>query len=64
MTNLPPAKAANLQQKQVLARLKQGQLRSLGKQIQRLSRSLDAYRETFEQWYLETDQAFRSLQQA
>ena len=57
-------KAANLQPKQVLARLKQGQLQSLDKQIQRLSRSLDAYRETFEQLNLEMGQAFRSLQQA
>lgn len=57
-------KAANLQPKQVLARLKQGQLQSLDKQIQRLSRSLDAYQETFAQLDLETGQAFQSLQQA
>ncbi len=57
-------KAANLQPKQVLARLKQGQLQSLDKQIQRLSRSLAAYRETYEQLDMAAGQAFQSLEQA
>ena len=57
-------KAANLQPKQVLARLKQSQLQSLDKQIQRLSRSLAAYRETYEQLDMATGQAFQSLEQA
>ncbi len=57
-------KTANLQPKQVLARLKQGQLQSLDKQIQRLSRSLAAYRETYEQLDMTTGQAFQSLEQA
>lgn len=55
---------ANLQPKQVLARLKQGQLQSLDKQIQRLSRSLASYRETYEQLDMATGQAFQSLEQA
>jgi transposase len=57
-------KAANLAPKQVLARLKQGQLQSLDKQIQRLSRSLDSYSETYEQLNMEIGHAFRSLEQA
>jgi transposase len=40
-------KAANLQSKSVLIRLKQGQLHALDKQLQKLQRSVRAYRETY-----------------
>ena len=39
--------AAQLQPEQVLARLKQGQLQALDKQLQQLSRSVSAYGETY-----------------
>ena len=56
--------AANLQPKQVLARLRQGQLQSLDKQIQRLTRSLAAYRETYEQLGLEAGEAIETIDNA
>lgn len=57
-------KAANLQPNQVLARLRQGQLQSLDKQIQRLSRSLATYRETYEQLGLEAGEAIETIDSA
>lgn len=54
-------KAANLQPKQVLARLRQGQLQSLDKQIQRLNRSLATYRETYDQLNLESGEAIETI---
>lgn len=54
-------KAANLQPKQVLARLRQGQLQSLDKQIQRLSQSLAVYRGTYEQLDLEAGEAIEMI---
>jgi transposase len=54
-------KAAHLQSNQVLARLRQGQLQSLGKQIQRLDRSLATYRETYEKLELEGGQAIEMI---
>ena len=41
--------AASLQPEHVLARLKQGQLHALDKQLQRLGRSVSTYRETYAQ---------------
>jgi Transposase and inactivated derivatives len=41
--------AASLQPESVLARLKQGQLHALDKQLQRLGRSVSTYRETYAQ---------------
>ena len=57
-------KAANLQPNQVLARLRQGQLQSLDKQIQRLSRSLAAYEETYEKLGLEASQSIETIASA
>ena len=57
-------KAANLQSSQVLARLRQGQLQSLDKQIQRLSRSLATYRETYGQLGLEAGQSIVTIDSA
>ena len=56
---LPPA--ANLQPQQVLARLKQGQLHALDKQLQRLRRSVATYRETYAQLGLEPDASAAAL---
>ncbi len=56
--------AANLQPNQVLARLRQGQLQSLDKQIQRLRQSLATYRETYDQLNLDRGEAFQSLELA
>jgi len=56
--------AANLQPNQVLARLRQGQLQSLDKQIQRLRQSLAAYRETYAQLNLDSGEAMQSLELA
>lgn len=57
-------KAAHLQPNQVLARLRQGQLQSLDKQIQRLNRSLAAYRETYDQLELEGGKAIEMIDTA
>jgi transposase len=57
-------KAANLQPKQVLARLKQGQLHSLDKQIQRMARSLAEYAETYQKLDLEPDESMQLIEQA
>lgn len=57
-------KAANLRPEQVLARLRQGQLQSLDKQIQRLSQSLVTYRETYEQLELEAGEAIEAIHDA
>jgi len=56
-------KAAQLQPKQVLMRLKQGQLHALDKQIQRMSRSTATYAETYERLGLATDTSAEMLQQ-
>lgn len=56
-------KAAQLQPKQVLMRLKQGQLHALDKQIQRMSRSTATYAETYQQLGLDTDISADMLQQ-
>lgn len=56
-------KAAQLQPKQVLMRLKQGQLHALDKQIQRMSRSTATYAETYEKLGLVTDTSAGMLQQ-
>lgn len=56
-------KAAQLQPKQVLMRLKQGQLHALDKQIQRMSRSTATYAETYQQLGLGTDSSAGMLQQ-
>lgn len=56
--------ASNLQPKQVLARLRQGQLQSLDKQVQRLRRSLAAYREIYAQLDLEAGEAIEMIQNA
>lgn len=56
-------KAAQLQPKQVLMRLKQGQLHALDKQIQRISRSTATYAETYQQLGLVTDSSAEMLQQ-
>jgi len=42
--------AANLQPEGMLIRLKQGQLHSLDKQLQRLSQSLASYTDTYQHW--------------
>lgn len=57
-------RAANWQPKQVLARLRQGQLQSLDKQIQRLSQSLASYRETYEKLGLEAGDAIETIDHA
>lgn len=57
---LPPA--ANLQPQHVLARLKQGQLHALDKQLQRLRRSVATYRETYAQLGLEPGASAEALE--
>jgi len=56
-------KAAELQSKQVLMRLKQGQLHALDKQLQRMSRSISTYTETYQKLGLEPGSSARALQQ-
>ena len=56
--------AAHLAPTQVLARLRQGQLQSLDKQIQRLRQSLASYRETYEKLGLEAGDASETIAQA
>ena len=56
-------KAANLQSKQVLMRLKQGQLHALDKQLQRMSRSISTYTETYQKLGLEPGSSAQALQQ-
>lgn len=56
-------KAADLQPQQVLIRLKQGQLHALEKQLQRLCRSVNAYRETYAQLGLEAGASATVLEQ-
>ncbi len=56
--------AAHLQPEQVLARLRQGQLHSLDKTIQRLTRSLATYRETYEHLGLEAGKAIEDIEAA
>ena len=57
-------KAANLKPKQVLARLKQGQLQSLDKQIQRMALSLATYSETYQKLDLEPGESMQLIEQA
>jgi len=54
--------AAHLQSGQVLMRLKQGQLHALDKQLQRMSRSVNSYTETYEQLGLEAGPSQTALQ--
>lgn len=54
-------KAANLQPAQVLIRLKQGQLHALDKQLQRLTRSVATYAETYTQLGLEAGASAAAL---
>lgn len=56
-------KPARLQPKQVLMRLKQGQLQGLDKQIQKMSSSLAAYTETYQKLELVSDSSADLLQQ-
>ena len=56
-------KAANLQSKQVLMRLKQGQLHALDKQLQRMGRSISTYTETYQKLGLEPGSSAQALQQ-
>lgn len=56
-------KAANLQPKPVLMRLKQGQLHALDKQLQRMSRSVSTYTETYQKLGLEPGSSAQALQQ-
>ena len=56
-------KAANLQRKKVLIRLKQGQLHTLDKEVQRLGRSLAAYTETYAWLGMEPGQSHEDLRQ-
>lgn len=56
-------KAANLQAQQVLIRLKQGQLQALDKQLQGLSRSVAAYRETYTTLGLAAGESLARLEQ-
>lgn len=56
-------KAANLQPRQVLIRLKQGQLQALDKQLQRLQRSVDTYDETYTQLGLPVGASHLGLQE-
>lgn len=55
--------AAHLQPRQVLMRLKQGQLHGLDKQVQSMSRSLSAYTETYQQLGLTPGSSAVALQQ-
>ena len=55
--------APHLQPTQVLMRLKQGQLHALDKQLQRLTRSVNAYAETYAQLGLESSASAVALQQ-
>lgn len=57
-------KAANLQPRRVLIRLKQGQLHALDKQLQRLQRSVSSYRETYAQLGFAVGESHLALQQA
>jgi len=56
--------AADLQAKHVLARLKQGQLHALDKQLQRLTRSVATYTETYVQLGFEVAPSAALLQQS
>lgn len=56
-------KPAQLQPKQVLMRLKQGQLHALDKQIQKMSRSFAAYAETYQQLDLVSGSSAEMLRQ-
>ena len=55
-------KPSNLQPRQVLMRLKQGQLHALDKHLQRLSRSVAAYRETYRVLGFEWDETMQALE--
>ena len=56
-------KPAQLQPKQVLMRLKQGQLHALDKQIQKMSQSLSTYAKTYQQLDLPSGNSAEMLQQ-
>jgi len=56
-------KAAHLQSKQVLTRLKQGQLQSLDKQIQKMGRSLATYTETYQKLSMDPGDSAKMLHQ-
>lgn len=56
-------KAAALQPDRVLMRLKQGQLHALDKQLQRMSRSISTYTETYQKLGLEPGSSAAALQQ-
>lgn len=57
-------KAAALRPEQVLIRLKQGQLHALDKQLQRLSRSVNTYTETYTQLGIVPGESLAALQRA